>query len=308
MVPNEVFLIGPWLHKSNSIYRLQNREKDPVLWNTPSVLLTGITPYSIFVTGDSIHLTNTSNQLVSEIKQLESCIVKEAIRRNFIDAKKHPLTSCIREWNGTPYIRLWIGKENNNVKTQCFSRVIGERNATPIPLTDISKGSLVQLRLWIRDFTVYQDHCELHLVAQQILLRDPLSTKKCLIDMVPVAPEITSCGEESTLSSSKTEDKYQKMLRMGIPPQVVEMKRKNDLLASQSMDASATATSTATAKPPMANLLGGILQSKNQLKKAVTAPPKKHFKKPNIPGCVPSLDEILQQRESLNKVSLQEVV
>lgn len=303
MVPSEVFLIGPWLHKSNSIYRLQNREKEPVLWNTPSVLLTGITHYSVFVTGDSIHLTKSSNQLVSEIKQLENCIVKEAIRRNFIDARKHPLTSCVREWNGTPYIRLWIGKENNNVKTQCFSRVVGESNTTPILLTDISKGSLVQLRLWIRDFTVYQDHCELHLVAQQILLRDPLSTKKCMIGMAPMSAEITHSSEASTLSSSKPEDKYQKMLRMGIPPHVVEMKRNNDLTASQSMD-----DTLSIPKPSMGNLLGGILQGKNQLRKIVTAPPKKHFKKPDIPGCVPSLDEILQQRESLNKVSLQEVV
>ena len=295
MIPTEIFLMGPWIHKSNLIYRLQDKKKNPILWNTPRVLLTGITPYSIFITGDSVYLSNTSNQLVSQIRNMEKCIVKEAIRRKCLDEKKHPLMSCIREWEGTPYIRISICRDNTTGKTQCFSQE--NKEAVPVELEEISKSSLVQLRIWIRDFTVYEDHCELHLVAQQILLKDPLTTKKCLIDEESTTQShcretINPIYSEKKNGTPQNEDKYQKMLRMGIPPHVVELKRKNDETLGD------------MSKPnPIANILGGILQGKSHLKKTVITK-KKHFTKPNIPGCVPSLDEILHQRRNLQKVSI----
>ena len=294
MFSNEFFLIGPWLHKSNSIYRLRDKDKQPLVSNSPMVLLTGITSHSIFITGDSIHLDHGSNVFAKSLMKLESTIYKECIKRQFLNPTKQPLQSVVKDWNGTPYIRIWTSSHEDNCKTHCFTK--NNNTYEDIELTDISKGSLVQVRLWVRDFTIYQTHCELHLVAHQILLKDPLSKKKCLI----LDDSTVDHGDNSLSRQPKKpmEDKYEKMLRMGIPQHVVERKKKIDLTYSNS------------SKPEFpVQLLSGILGGKSSLKKTNhDLRPKKIFKKPNIPGCVPSLDEILQQRNSLNTTSFNKMV
>lgn len=302
MFPKEFLLIGPWMHKSNSIYRLGDKQKSPLVWNSPPVLLTGITNHSIFITGDSIYLENGANKFVQNIIRLETSIFKESVKRGLLNPDTQPLQSSIREWNGTPYIRIWTSSHDDSCKTNCFTKQGSEYEQ--INLEQISKGSLVQVRLWVRDFTVYTNHCELHFIAHQILLKDPLSQKKCLIDDTTEHAIKQPSTPNDTLHNSSNdksfEDKYEKMLRMGIPKHVVEHRKKTDLEHGT--------TSSKPASLP-SQLLGGILNGKVALKKTDYTPKStKKFKKPNIPGCVPSLDEILQRRNNLHATSFNKMI
>lgn len=278
---NNILFKGPYKCHNTFIYKiLDKKNKENIQITTPNIYINSYNREysSILISCDDINLEN-SFYLQKFLKEIENKIIKnnsklfDKIKKN----NKHKFISCLKQWNGNHYITSSL--YNNQIQ-------VYDKNKNLTILEKINKNTLAKMIIWLKDITISNDKYYLTLNVMQIRILDPLPPIGCIIESdLEIKKKILENKNliEPEKKSTQILDKYDKMLKMGVPLHVVNMRRNMDQ-KNQSNN--------------KLNLLGGL--NSIQLKKTEVITKKKIYKSDNWG---PSLEEILNSKNKLRKIN-----
>ena len=302
----DLILKGPFYFGETKMYRLLETEKKPkrhIILTSPLVILSSycLDRHYLMVNIDHLKSTSCCRNLISFINNLEDELSKHTHLRGIA---KVPL---VHNWNGNQYLRFNLWQDGINIYD-------GDKNH--VDISCLKKGSLIKIMFWLKGISLNNNNWSLQLDIIQIRIFDLLPPQKCLItsDDLPDKPMDTPINRELIIP-----EKYQKMLRMGIPKGSVRHKCIIDGVDPSILDGSVTGSvdnnnNNNNNNNKIKNIIknknnlpfstASLLDGINKLSKVKFDPNNKNNNKPkNRNQHVPCLDDILAMKGQLNKTT-----